>query len=52
MVNPIWGHSGPIFRRLRQDHVAFRTLNQLAWTTEMVAGLLCCCLQLDLLVRF
>jgi len=40
MINPWWGYWGPLYGRLRPSHWIFRTLNHLAYLTEIVAGLL------------
>jgi hypothetical protein len=38
MVNPEWGYWPRFWSRRRTDHPVFRLLNQMAWTTEVVAG--------------
>lgn len=40
MINPWWGYWGGLYGRLRPSHWIFRTLNHLAYLTEIVAGLL------------
>ena len=40
MINPWWGYWGRRYGRLRPTHWIFRTLNHLAYLTEIVAGLL------------
>ena len=40
MINPWWGYWGRFYSRLRPAHWIFRTLNHLAYLTEIVAGLL------------
>ena len=40
MINPWWGYWGRLYGRLRPSHWIFRTLNHLAYLTEIVAGLL------------
>ena len=40
MINPWWGYWGRVYSRLRPSHWIFRTLNHLAYLTEIVAGLL------------
>ncbi|MBA3805780.1 MAG: hypothetical protein H0X14_08740, partial [Acidobacteria bacterium] len=40
MVNPQWGYWGSFYKRLRPSHWLFRIFNHLAWTTEVVAGVL------------
>jgi hypothetical protein len=40
MINPWWGYWGSIYGRLRPSHWIFRTLNHLAYLTEIVAGIL------------
>jgi len=40
MINPWWGYLGRFYGRLRPTHWIFRTLNHLAYLTEIVAGLL------------
>ncbi len=40
MINPWWGYLGRLYGRLRPSHWIFRTLNHLAYLTEIVAGLL------------
>jgi hypothetical protein len=40
MINPWWGYWGRLYGRLRPSHWSFRTLNHLAYLTEIVAGLL------------
>ncbi len=40
MINPWWGYWGRLYGRLRPTHWIFRTLNHLAYLTEIVAGLL------------
>jgi hypothetical protein len=38
MVNPEWGYWWRTWSRLAPDHWLFRTMNQLAWSTEVVAA--------------
>src|SRR5437870_6331286 len=38
MVNPAWGYWPRYWSRRRTDDPAFRLLNHMAWTTEVVAG--------------
>jgi hypothetical protein len=40
MINPWWGYWGRLYGRLQPSHWIFRTLNHLAYLTEIVAGLL------------
>jgi len=40
MINPWWGYWGAFYRPMRPGHWIFRTLNHLAYSTEIVAGLL------------
>ncbi len=40
MINPWWGYWGSLYGRLRPSHWVFRTLNHLAYLTEVVAGIL------------
>lgn len=40
LANPAWCHGWRFYRRLPLDHVAFRVLNHLAWSTEILAALL------------
>ena len=40
LANPEWGYWWRLYRRLPPDHLLFRTLNHLAWTTEMAAAIL------------
>jgi hypothetical protein len=40
MVNPWWGYWGRVYGRLNPSHWIFRTLNHLAYSTEIAAGLL------------
>jgi hypothetical protein len=40
MINPWWGYWGRLYGRLHPTHWIFRTLNHLAYLTEIVAGLL------------
>lgn len=40
MVNPEWGYWWWLWKRVPPGHLVFRVLNQLAWSTEVVAGLL------------
>jgi hypothetical protein len=40
MINPFWGYWGRFFRVLPPSHWLFRTLNHLAYGTEIVAGVL------------
>jgi hypothetical protein len=40
LANPEWGYHWRLYKQLRPDHFALRALNQLAWLTEVVAGLL------------
>jgi hypothetical protein len=40
MVNPFWGYWGRFYRALPPSHWLFRTLNHLAYGTEIVAGVL------------
>jgi hypothetical protein len=40
MVNPEWGYWWRIFLRLRPGHALYRFLNQMAWSTEVVAAVL------------
>lgn len=40
MVNPEWGYWWRFFARRSPHHWVFKILNQLAWSTEVVAGIL------------
>ena len=40
MVNPEWGYWWRLFLRLRPGHPTYRFLNQMAWSTEVVAAFL------------
>ena len=40
MVNPLWGYWSQSYRWSRPNHTLFRTLNHLAYVTEIGAGLL------------
>lgn len=40
MVNPEWGYWGTLWARLPPSHPIFRFFNEMAWGTEVVAGLL------------
>jgi hypothetical protein len=40
MVNPEWGYWWRFFARRSPHHWIFKILNQLAWTTEVVSGIL------------
>ncbi len=40
MVNPQWGYWGPQWARVSPAHPVFRFFNEMAWGTEVVAGLL------------
>lgn len=40
LVNPQWGYFWRGYRQLRPDHPIFRTLNHLAWSTEIAAAVL------------
>lgn len=40
MVNPQWGYWGPQWARLPPAHPLFRFFNEMAWGTEVVAGVL------------
>lgn len=40
MVNPMWGYWPSVYRRLPTDHWLFRTLNLLAWSSELAAAVL------------
>jgi uncharacterized membrane protein YphA (DoxX/SURF4 family) len=40
MINPWWGYWGSLYSRLPPGHWVFRTLNHLAYGTEIAAGLL------------
>jgi hypothetical protein len=40
MVNPWWGYWWRFYQRRSPDHWIFKTLNHLAWTTEVVAAVL------------
>jgi hypothetical protein len=40
MANPWWGYWSVFYRRLPYHHVVFKFLNQMAWLTEVVAGIL------------
>src|SRR5262249_5000628 len=40
MINPWWGYWGEWYRRLPPTHWTFRTMNHLAYGTEVVAALL------------
>lgn len=40
MVNPEWGYWWRFFAKRSPHHWVFKILNQLAWTTEVVAGVL------------
>src|SRR5439155_2620561 len=40
LANPEWGYWWRFWMRMRPDHWAIRTLNQLGWTSEVVAAIL------------
>jgi hypothetical protein len=40
MINPWWGYWGELYRRIPPRHWLFRTLNHLAYGTEIVAAVL------------
>lgn len=40
MVNPWWGYWWCSYQKVRPDHVMFRTLNHLAYGTEIIAAIL------------
>jgi hypothetical protein len=40
MINPFWGYWGGLYRPLPPSHWLFKTLNHLAYGTEIVAGVL------------
>lgn len=40
MINPWWGYWGRFYKDLPPGHLVFRTLNHLAWSTEVVAAVL------------
>src|SRR5437667_2387513 len=40
LVNPEWGYWWRFYKNRSPNHVAIKTLNHLAWTTEVVAALL------------
>jgi hypothetical protein len=40
LVNPQWGYWWGFYKRLRPSHWLFKTLNHLAWSTEVAAALL------------
>ena len=40
MVNPAWGYWWKWYKTLPPSHLLFRTLNHLAWTSQILAGLL------------
>lgn len=40
MINPWWGYWGAFYKNLPPGHWIFRTLNHLAWGTEVVAAVL------------
>jgi hypothetical protein len=40
MVNPEWGYWPSFWRSWRPDHPLFRVLDEMAWATEVVGGLL------------
>ena len=40
MVNPEWGYWDRMWRRVAPDHPVFRFLNEMAWGTEVIAGVL------------
>lgn len=40
MVNPEWGYWPRFWQRVRPSHPLFRFLNEMAWATEVVAGVL------------
>jgi hypothetical protein len=40
MVNPEWGYWPSVWRRWPSGHPLFRFLNEMAWSTELFAGLL------------
>jgi hypothetical protein len=40
LVNPAWGYWWKFYARLSPDHWLIKTLNQLAWSTEVVAAML------------
>jgi hypothetical protein len=40
MANPEWGYWWRFYQKMRPSHWVLRTLNQLAWSTEVVAAIL------------
>ncbi|MGE0763256.1 MAG: hypothetical protein AB7N80_08260 [Bdellovibrionales bacterium] len=40
MVNPMWGYASRFFARFSPNHGLFWFLNQMAWSTEIVASIL------------
>src|SRR5205814_2094741 len=40
MVNPEWGYWGSLWGNMPPGHLLFRVFNQMAWGTEVVAGIL------------
>lgn len=40
LVNPEWGYWWRYYRKQSPNHIVIKTLNQLAWTTEVVAAVL------------
>jgi len=40
MVNPAWGYWWRTFKALSPSHVLFKTLNHLAWASQILAGIL------------
>jgi hypothetical protein len=40
LVNPEWGYWWRYYRKQSPNHLVIKTLNQLAWTTEVVAAVL------------
>jgi hypothetical protein len=40
MVNPQWGYWGKIYLKLSPSHWVFKVLNHLAWSIEVLAGVL------------
>lgn len=40
MVNPAWGYWWNLYKEMPPSHVLFKTLNHLAWSSQILAGIL------------
>ena len=40
LVNPAWGYWWKTYKKFPPSHTLFKTLNHLAWTSQIIAGLL------------